>query len=100
MLYKEVINDRRGIERLTASYKKVVEEKHESTEWKKSKTIMIPKKNTPTELMAIAMIEVSYKILMSLIGRKIEKHIAEYKIGKLKQAGFTKVGNILDNLFI
>ena len=37
---------------------------------------------------------------MSLIGREIEKHIAENKIGKFKQAGFTKDGNILDNLFI
>ena len=28
----------------------------------------------------IAMIDVSFKILMSLIGREIEKHIAENKI--------------------
>ena len=44
-LYKELINDTRAIEKLTASYKKVLEEKQEPTEWKKSKTIMIPKKN-------------------------------------------------------
>ena len=37
---------------------------------------------------------------MSLIGREIEKRIAENKIGKFKQAGFTKGVNILDNLFI
>ena len=38
---------------------------------------------------------------MSLKGREIEKHIAENKIGKFEQAGFTKGGNILDNnLFI
>ena len=40
------------------------------------------------------MTDVSYKILMSLIGREIEKHIAENKIGKFEQAGFTKGGNI------
>ena len=34
-LYKELINDRRAIEKLTASYKKVLEEKHKPTEWKK-----------------------------------------------------------------
>ena len=36
------------------------------------------KKNRPTEteLTPIAMTDVSYKILMSLIGREIEKHIA------------------------
>ena len=35
---------------------------------------MIPKKNRPTEteLRPIAMTDVSYKILMSLIGREIE----------------------------
>ena len=53
---------------------------------------MKQKKNKPTELRPIAMTDVSYKILMSLI--------AENKIGKFKQAGFTKRGNILDNLFI
>ena len=102
-LYKELINDRRAIEKLTASYKKVLEEKQEPTEWKKNqKTIMIPKKNRPTEteLRPIAMTDVSYKILMSLIGRKIEKHVAENKIGKFEQAGFTKGGNILNNLLI
>ena len=80
----------------------MLEENHEPTEWKKSKTIMIPKKNRPTEteLRPIAMADVSYKILISLIGREIEKQIAENKIGKFEQAGFTKGGNILDNLFI
>ena len=42
-LYEVLINDRRAIEKLTASYKKVLQEQ-EPTEWKKSKTIMIPKK--------------------------------------------------------
>ena len=46
------------------------------------------------------MTDVSYKILMSLIGREIDKHVAENKIEKFEQAGFTKGGNILDNLFI
>ena len=46
------------------------------------------------------MTDVSYKILMSLIGREIEKHKAENKIEKFEQAGFTKEGNFLDNLFI
>ena len=37
---------------------------------------------------------------MSLIGREIEKHVAENNIEKFEQVGFTKGGNILDNLFI
>ena len=81
----------------------MLEEKHEPTEWKKSKTIMMKKKKnrpTDTELRPIAMTDVSYKILMSLIGREIEKPVAENKIGKFEQAGFTRGGNILDNLFI
>ena len=36
-LYKKLIKDRRAIEKLTASYKKVLEEKQEPTEWKKIK---------------------------------------------------------------
>ena len=48
-LYKELMKDRRAKEKLTASYEKVLEEKHEPSEWKKLKTIMIPKKNRPTE---------------------------------------------------
>ena len=58
------------------------------------------KKITETELRPIAMTDVSYKILMSLIGREIENHVAENKIEKFEQAGCTKGGNILDNLFI
>ena len=63
---------------------------------------MIPKKNNPTEreLRPTAMTDVSYKIPMSLIGREIEEHTAENKIEKFEQAGFTKEGNISDNLFI
>ena len=64
---------------------------------------MIPKRKkrpTETELRPIAMTDVSYKILISLIGREIEEEKAENKIEKFEQAGFTKGGNILDNLFI
>ena len=57
-------------------------------------------KQTETELRPIAMTDVSYKILMSLIGKEIEEYIAENKIGKFEQVGFTKGENILDNLFI
>ena len=35
-LYKELINDRRAIEKLTAIYKKALEEKQEPTEWEKN----------------------------------------------------------------
>ena len=37
LYYKELIKDRRAIEKLTASYKKVLEEKQEPIEWKKIK---------------------------------------------------------------
>ena len=75
-LYKELINDRRAIEKLTASYKKVLEGKHGPEEWKKSKTIMIPKKNRPTEteLRPIAMNDVSKKNLIASRKRNREIH--------------------------
>ena len=84
-LYKELIKDRRAIEKLTAKKKKINKKNNRPTE---------------TELRPIAMTDVSYKILMSLIGREIENHVAENKIEKFEQAVFTKGGNILDNLFI
>ena len=43
------------------------------------------------------MTDVSYKILMSLIGREMKKHITENKIGKFEQAGFTKGGFTKEN---
>ena len=67
------------------------------------KTFMTPRKNKPTEteLRPIATADVSCKILMSLIGREIEKkHIVDNNIEKFKQVGFTKGRNILDNLFM
>ena len=75
-LYKELINDRRAIEKLTASYKKVLEGKHGPEEWKKSKTIMILKKNRPTEteLRTIAMNDVSKKNLIASRKRNREIH--------------------------
>ena len=36
------------------------------------------------------MTAVSYKIVMSLVGREIEENIAENKIEKFEQVGFTK----------
>ena len=86
-LYKELINDRRAIEKLTASYKKVLDEKHVRTNrLEEIKNNHDTKKNRPTEteLRPIAITDVVYKILMSLIGREIEKHIAENKIGKFE----------------
>ena len=48
------------------------------------------------QLRPIAMTYVSYKILMSLIGREIEGHRAEIKIEKFEQSVLAKRGNILD----
>ena len=52
---------------------------------------------TETELRPIAMTDVSYKILMSLIGRETR---SRKQNRKNEEAGFTKGGKILDNLFI
>ena len=34
-LYKGLANDRRAIAKMTVSYKKLLKERHEATEWKK-----------------------------------------------------------------
>ena len=42
----------------------------------------------------------SYDILISLIGREIERHIAEDHLEKIEKAGFIKGGNVLDNFIL
>ena len=70
--------------------------------WKKSRTTMIPKVKKPTaaQLRPIALTDISYKLYMTIQGRKIDNHIIDNNEQIETQAGFTKGGQIEDNLFI
>ena len=47
--------------------------------WEKSNTRLIPKVNKPTvkQLRPIALTDVSYKLFMTIIGKKIDAHLLE-----------------------
>ena len=48
----------------------------------------------------IALTDVSYKLFMTIIGKKIDRHILENNKRMGTQAGFTTGSMIEDNLFI
>ena len=70
--------------------------------WKKSRTTMIPKVKKPTaaQLRPRALTDISYKLYMTIQGRKIDNHIIDNNEQIETQAGFTKGSQIEDNLFI
>ena len=63
---------------------------------------MTPKKRrlTIADLRPIALTDVSYKIVMKVLKEGIERHLEESGMVKWEQAGFTKGGEILDNLMV
>jgi len=71
-------------------------------EWKKSKTVMLPKvsKPQPKDLRPIALTNVSYKIFMAAMKNKIELHLANNDLLNEMQAGFTDGRRIENNLYI
>ena len=70
--------------------------------WKKSKTVLIPKKNKPncTHLRPISLNDISYKLFMSLVKEKIYEHMKSQSCILEFQAGFTKNRRIEDNILI
>jgi len=70
--------------------------------WKRSKTVLIPKKNKPNcaELRPISLNSISYKLFMSIMKEKIFDHMKENKCILELQSGFTQGKRIEDNLLI
>ena len=67
----------------------------------KSYTRLIPKVKKPTakQMRPIALTDVSYKLFMTIIGKKSDRHILENNKRMETQAGFTTGSMIKDNLF-
>lgn len=101
-IYKVIGKNETCITVLTECLKNELEHEDKTTEWKYSKTNMIPKVKMPTsqELRPIALTNTSYKIFMSLIGENTEEHVKTKKERKENQAAFTEGGRIEDNLLI
>ena len=101
-MYKVLLQSEIYVETLRRGPEEALIGRREPEEWKKSKTIMIPKTRRPkvSELRPIALTDVSYKLLMSIEKDKVERHIEENGMRCEEQAGFTEGGDILDNLVI
>jgi hypothetical protein len=90
------------IRNMVNNYNEVIDTGTVPSEWKQSNTKMIPKKRRPTpkDLRPIALTNVNYKIFMSIVKDKIEKHLIRYSLNSETQAGFTAGRRIEDNIFI
>ena len=90
------------IKEITANLNKIIRETDIPHDWKTSSTILIPKNSKPTatELRPIALLNVSYKLFMSIIKTKIENYLKECGIHTDLQAGFTEKRRTTDNLYI
>ena len=100
--YKALANSKTCLEKLTLCYQEELKRNDKPTEWKISRTRMIPKTTKPSakDLRPIALTNVSYKIYMSLMKQHLEEHLERTEQMLETQAGFTKGGRIEDNLFL
>ena len=101
-MYKVFEKNGNVMETLRESLCLVLENREEPASWKASRTVMIPKKRRPTaeQLRPLAMTDVSYKIMMALIREEIDQHLKDNNMRHDEQAGFTRGGNIMDNMII
>ena len=101
-LYKELGNSKECVKGLAKGYNRILEEGGEPDSWGKSRAAMLGKNRRPRveQIRLLTMTEVGYKIFMSILGDKIERHLEENGLNWENQAGFTKGGRVEDNLFI
>ena len=83
-MYKEMAGYGGSMEAFREAIERIVEEGGEPDSWKMSRTVMIKKKRKPEvkDLRPIALTDVSYKVMMSVIKDKIEQHIGDNGMNK------------------
>ena len=76
-LYKALAGSEVVIEALERGFGRVLELGEVPEGWKRSRTVMMPKKKRPNvaDLRPIAMTDISYKMLMSILRERLEEHI-------------------------
>ena len=101
-IYGWIGEDRYCLETITRSMNGVMESGKPPNKWKKSTTLLIPKKSKPTskEMRPLAMTDVSYKVFMSLVKEKLLEHLEKNEALSEYQAGFTRGRRIEDNIVI
>lgn len=70
--------------------------------WKESSTVLVPKKHKPkvNEYRPIALTNIGYKLMMSILRENIEEHISMNNLAQENQAGFTTGGRVENNVLI
>ena len=101
-LYKIMADSNIFIKDLTVNRNKIIREADVPNDWKRSNTILIPKNSKPTatDFRPIALLNVSYKLFMSIIKSKIKHYLKECGMYTELQAGFTERRRTTDNLYI
>ena len=101
-LYKIMSESSIFVKQITENMNKIIKDSDIPNDWKKSNTILIPKKSKPTatDLRPIALLNISYKLFMSIIKSKIERYLKECGVYTELQAGFTEKRRTSDNLYI
>ena len=101
-LYKELGNSEFCTKTIARVYENQMHSKKIPKSWKGTKTKVIKKIKKPTvkDFRPIALADISYKILMSIVKDQIEDHIEKNNLRKHNQTGFTKGGRKEDNLFV
>ena len=101
-LYKELGNSEFCTKTIARVYENQMHSKKIPKSWKGTKTKVIKKIKKPMvkDFRPIALADISYKILMSIVKDQIEDHIEKNNLRKHNQTGFTKGGRKEDNLFV
>ena len=101
-IMKIVVENDIILNKMCTEMNRVIEERIIPEQWKESNTSMIPKCKKPqiTDMRPIALTNVSYKIFMGIIKKKIENHLIENRLINELQTGATKGANTLDNIYI
>ena len=101
-LYKALIEKKRSLNTLTKCLRNEIDRRMKPRKWKKSRTKMLKKVKKPNvqQIRPIALLNISYKVYMSLMKNEMEEHIETNDEQTETQAGFTKGGRMEDNIFI
>ena len=101
-LYKELGNSDFCTKTMARVYENQMHSDKIPKSWKGTRTKVIKKIKKPMvkDFRPIALANISYKLLMSIVKDQIEEHIEQNNLIKHNQTGFTKGGRKEDNLFV
>ena len=101
-VYKWMLESEICMNEMCRYFNSILNSGEPGNEWNVSRTSMIPKVNKPSvkELRPIALLNVEYKIFMSVMKEKLIEHARMNGLMNELQIGFTSGRRIEDNLFM